>query len=197
MDHNVMQQVSEVVDSMKNGVIRNYIVPGLDSFLLSRNDCKVRLFEMTREQEMFITPHSHRFDFACCVLKGSVTHYVYEQAGDSESIYPEIPLPLNGFMIHQINEYVASEKVPGPGSNTGFKIIPLGYGHFTRKKTFYPSGSWYTLTIEKFHSIEFTMGAQVLFLEGAEQGSTSYFLEPVVNGKVISLFSIPEWMYQP
>ena len=194
-----LENVEMVLESMKNAVIHNYIAPGLDSFLLNKNDCKVRMFQMTRPQEMYITPHNHRFDFACCVIKGWVTHYVYEQIGGHNNIYHQIPQEAGKmeYRAHQINEYTPHNKVPGQGSNKNFTILNKGYGLFVRNRATYHIGDWYTLHKDQFHAIEFTLGSKVLFLEGANQRDTSYFLEPVVNGKVISLFTVPEWMYQP
>jgi hypothetical protein len=52
--------------------LHNYIVPGLNSTMLamSAGGGVVRLFEMTREQEAYIVPHDHRYNFTCYVLAG-------------------------------------------------------------------------------------------------------------------------------
>lgn len=191
-----MREVVDVIDTMKNNQINNYIVPGLDSFLLNKADCKVRLFQMTRPQEFYVAPHNHRFDFACCVIRGSVKHHVYRNIGDRFNKPQEIT--GHHVALYQVHEYVVDvDPRYGPRGDEPKKVVAKQYQVFERQSTVYRTGDWYTLKRDVFHSIDFSMGAMVLFLEGPDQQASSEFLEPVVNGKTIPLFTVPGWMYTP
>ena len=182
--------VNDVTLTMQNAVVHNYIAPGLDSYLLNKNDCKVRLFEMTKNQEFYISPHNHRFDFACCVLRGSVIHHLYREGLGIVKELAELGNSVNAYAVY---EYVS----PGFDKATEYKHKLLGYEIYERETQHYSAGDWYGLRSHQFHSIEFTQGSRVLFLEGANQKATSEFLEPIVNGKIIPYFSVPDWMYKP
>ena len=93
--------------------------------------------------------------------------------------------------------YAVREYVPDRANPTNYGIKTASYGHFLRTTTVYEAGQWYSMKYDEFHSIEFSKGARVLFIEGPKIKDTSYFLEPVVNGKVVPLFDVPTWMYKP
>ena len=182
-----MKQVNQVINSLRSNVIHNYIAPGLDSYLLGVSGGKIRMFEMTREQEFFISPHNHRFDFACLVLQGMVRHYTY---------HPRFSDLDEDILGDENEEYQISTYYP-PRNGKPFDVKIVDTGYFSRTTTTYVSGDWYHLFRDKYHSIEFSMGARVLFFEGADQAETSNFLEPIINGKVIPTFTLPDWMYNP
>jgi hypothetical protein len=173
----MMEDVLSVIRSMRSNRVPNYIAPGLVSHLIGQVDCKVRLFEQTRDQEFYVSPHNHRFDFACYVLCGRVMNHIYTP-GDTGS------------------EYQCSRYVPAPNfGTTGYETVPLDTGLYERSTDRYVEGDWYHMKKHEYHSIEFVRGTHVLFFEGAAQDKTSNFLEPVINGKVIPTFTVTDWMY--
>jgi hypothetical protein len=178
---------------MQNALVPNYIAPGLNSYLLNKNDCKVRLFEMTKNHELYVSPHNHRFDFTCCVLAGVVTHYTYQEVGSLFATIEEARAehPTLNLDLYQINQYLTK------GFGLGFEQKRLDFQFFQRHENVYQVGDWYGLEARTYHSIAFSRGARVLFLEGADQHPCSYFLEPVVGTRVTPIFSVPDWMYQP
>lgn len=175
----------EVLSSMLHSGLRNYIAPGLFSHLVGDGTAKygkVRLFAAERETRDSITPHSHRFAFTCMVLSGSVRNTIYNPDG---SIYSDL--------------YIRSEITQVCGKNGLLNFVhnrevePHGY---SRTTTVYQAGQWYTLSKNDIHSITFTKGTQVLFLEGPEESHTDYMLEPWVDGKLVPTFRTEPWMFE-
>lgn len=166
----------EIIESMRSNRRPNYIAPGLESYLIGQENCKVRMFHMTHHQQFYISPHNHRFDFCCYVLDGKVTnhHYIPTTGGDP---------------------YLISTYDPNTYAKEG--LIDIQTVPFIIRNTEYSANSnpWYSMSRDQFHSITFEKGAKVLFFEGASQDKTSNCLQPIVNGKLIPLFSVEEWMY--
>jgi hypothetical protein len=147
------------------------------------------MFHMTRDQQFYISPHSHRFNFASVVICGWARQHLYQSVSPQ---YVDIPYSSADDRLYAVREYV-----PDRANPTNYGIKTASYGYFLRSTTVYEAGQWYSMKYDEFHSIEFSKGARVLFIEGPKIKDTSYFLEPVVNGKVVPLFDVPTWMYKP
>lgn len=167
-----------LIRSMRRSGLQNYIVPGLLSSLVGGAETgAVRLFEASREQHTDITPHSHRFDFACLVLRGSVVNRLWCQGDEGEL-------------------YVASTLIYGgePGSYRQKPETESTYwGHRDYR---YAVGEWYSMKAEEIHSIKFSADAMVLFFEGPQQANTTRILEPSVDGHRVQTFMVAPWMFE-
>lgn len=181
--------ILEVLESLRSNTIHNYIAPGLDSHLIAREGGSIRMFHMTRDQQFYISPHSHRFNFASVVICGWARQHLYRNLS-TQNVGPQHTGADD--RLYAVREYV-----PDRANPTNYGIKTASYGHFLRTTTVYEAGQWYSMKYDEFHSIEFSKGARVLFIEGPKIKDTSYFLEPVVNGKVVPLFDVPTWMYKP
>lgn len=171
-------ELDNILDQMKNSTVNNYVIAGLSSSLIGgeENGC-VRLFEQERFQQDFICPHSHRFDFTCLVLEGSVTNRIWlsadEKTGD---FFEEKRLTFTGQMgVHE-------ESLEGRG-------------FYSHTDDFYGKGDFYSMEYNEIHSIDFSKGAKVLFFEGKNKSDSSIVLNPVVDGKTIDLFRVDDWMF--
>lgn len=169
---------------MGYNTISNYIVPGLVSTLIgegSTSSAKIRLFSNTRTQDMPITPHSHRFDLACMVLRGRVENTLYRQwATASESV-------TDDFAVSKL-KYGGS---PGVYTQATDEVRT-----FARTVTAYEQGQWYFMSCKEIHSIKFGKDAMVLIFEGPNKVDESVILEPHVDGKTIHTFKVEDWMFQ-
>jgi hypothetical protein len=178
----VMDCVAMVAHQMAHSCIPNYISPGLNSYLLGSDKDRqlglLRMFENTREQEFFITPHNHRFNFACCVLQGFVTNTVYHLSDDTE--------PAGRSMPYRTSEYFKATKTTEVVQSTRW---------YYRINNRYEVGDWYYMQHQQFHTIHFSHDALVLFLEGCHITDTSYILEPIVDGAAVNTFLVEPWMY--
>lgn len=174
------RDVLDILASIQSNTIDNYIAPGLRSHLIGQGGVGcVRMFDMARRQGFHIAPHSHRFDFACLVLRGSVGNIVYEPA-----------TPDDGGDEYQVAKYTVD----------GFKergLLPQLRDYFIGGATQYLEGEWYSMAYSQFHSIEFSRDALVLFFEGQTVRDYSEALRPIVNGKVLDTFHVEDWMYKP
>lgn len=159
---------------MRTSLVKNYGLPGVNSSLI--NNGIVRLFESHRDQQEAITPHSHKFDFACLVLSGRVMNRIWTQDknGDqfvmSECIYKG-----------QMGKY--EKKSIG---STGFK--------FTDSE--YHTGEWYGMQHNQIHSIFFSRGCKVLFFERPVITNMTMILEPSVDGNHLKTFEVKDWMFE-
>ena len=160
-------------------VMRNYIVPGLSSTMLSRGEdgSKVRMFEMSREQELFVAPHSHRYNFACNVLTGIVENTVLRESDDDK-----------GDLFQEVRQtYLDS-----PGKyESSVESIPVRY---VRDKYVYRKGDWYGMSHGEIHSIWFSKGARVLFLEGPDLKDSSVVLQPY-SDRPCDISFTADWMF--
>jgi hypothetical protein len=130
----------------------------------------VRCFVATREQEHFVIPHTHRYDFAAYVLQGSVDQILYEKSPAGE-----------WYAISDVERGAEPQQ-------------PHTEARFTRRQRVYNTGEWYAMLAKEFHSIKFSRDATVLILEGAEESEFSQILEPVVGGKHLRTFHRADWM---
>jgi len=165
--------------------IDNYILPGLSSIMLSgemHSIASVRMFENTRNQQGHITPHSHRFSLACCVLRGEVHNSLYTEATSPTAVGLDL------------DEYAA--RALKYKSEPGKYETAFGYRSKWRKHTTkYSVGQWYFMRDNEIHSIDFSPDARVLVIEGPDVSDTTTILEPLVNGVVVPTFKVEDWMF--
>jgi len=164
---------------LRHSPIRNYIVPGLTSWLIMDDGGagKLRMFECSREQHEFITPHSHRFDFSACVLRGSVENTLW------------VPVEAGG------DEYVVTTTMylGEPGKyESGKQVV----NRFVADSITYNEGEWYDMRHNEIHSIKFSRDALVLFIEGHEVSQCTQVLEPFVDKQHIQTMGVEDWMFQ-
>lgn len=174
-----------LLKDMKSDTLVDYAVPGLESSLLKNG--LFRLFESDRDIEELIQPHSHRFDFMCIVLSGTVENTWYLEA------------PYNPRIVDSVNQW--SRRELKRCNKDGFDGYQLSKeyeikGYRTRKVT-YSTGQVYGMTYNQIHSIKFSRGAKVLFIEGPQVSDTSFVLQPVSNGVEIPNFYTAKWIFQP
>lgn len=165
---------------MVHSSIRNYAVPGLTSSLIGMpSPCgTVRLFECSRNHQESITPHSHRFDFQCWVLRGHIRNRLWEMTtSDRGDAYSKSTLKYCG----SIGNYEIED---GLVSNWCFT------------ESIFDSGQCYSMKAHEVHSIYFSRGAVVLFFEGPTKTDTSIILEPFVHGSKVPTFKVEPWMFQ-
>lgn len=171
-----------IIDTMKHSPIRNYAgVPGLTSWLIGDGfeRGKVRLFECERQHQEVVIPHSHRFNFSCQVLEGSVTNRVWtESKGDCGDL----------FCVSRLRY---GEEPGKYDSKTTDRIA-----YFSFDDSIYEKGDSYSMSFNEVHSIYFSRGARVLFFEGPLESKESFILEPVVNGITVPTFKVEPWMFQ-
>lgn len=167
---------------MTHSPVRHYVVPGLTSQLVGGNGHGVvRLFSSDRDTREWVTPHSHRFDFTCVVLAGSVENILFvrsDNAGEG-------------------NLYSIGKTRPMDGA---FGTYETKHGEdavwFEERASTYGVGDTYSMTYSQIHSIRFSRGARVLFLEGPNCSEDSVFLEPFSNGKTVHTFETRVWMFE-
>lgn len=168
--------LEKFLERQRGSTITNYVIPGLESLLLQ--GAQVRFFRMTREQVTMITPHNHRFDFACLVLEGRVRNTIFSGHPDGDSYMVHHITPKNG----GLGEYAQAN---WSDYESCFKAVSSEY-----KK-----GDWYFMAHTQYHSIQFSRDAFVMFIEGAQETSDSKVLLPVVGGQVIDIFKTEPWMF--
>ena len=173
MDH--MKKLLQITNEMKTDTVRNYVIAGLDSHLLE--DGKVRLFTNSREHQDQITPHTHRFDFACLVLKGTVTNKIWHKT-----------TPDKGDLF-------GVSRLSYKGAIGDHDVTPENSSYYTHKVEHHHTGEVYSMKGEEIHSIEFSRGAVVLFFEGPEVLETSTILEPIVDGVIIPTYEKKPYMF--
>lgn len=166
----------ELLQSMAHSPISNYGLPGLTSWLLGQpgpHGC-VRLFHSQIEQMENITPHSHRFDFSCRVLQGTVKNILWEEDPEGEL-------------------YMASSLKGGLGD---YSLLELDGSTYSRKTSNYKAGATYQMKADQIHSIAFGRDAWVLFFEGPPASSSTIVLQPVCNEEVVPTFRVAPWMFK-
>jgi hypothetical protein len=181
----------KVISSMRSSAVKNYIIPGLNSYLLDLG--KVRMFESTREYAGTLTPHSHRFDFACHMLSGEVCNRVYTAVspfGDSGK-----KLDGDTFTIRTME---LSDKISSMNRAFGGydRVIPDETANYTSVETVYRTGDWYSMKANEIHSIAFNKDTKVIFFEGPEVTSYNKVLLPRINGETLETMDCDKpWMY--
>ena len=172
--------VLDMLEAMKHSPLHNYAgVPGLTSWLIGAGKGNVRLMECSRAHQEAIIPHSHRFDFVCQVLAGTVTNLLWEE-GDRDQNDDEYQVTEMGY-AGTPGCYDRGDSWRGR-----FRVVEQKHG----------VGATYSMKADQIHSIFFSRGAKVLFLEGPEVSSTSVILEPVVDGVVVPTFDVRDWMFK-
>lgn len=177
----IPDQVIEVLASMEHDTLLNYIAPGLNSSLIGgtgKSGC-VRVFKSQLDQVQPITPHSHRYDFACLVLRGAVTNRIWQRSKDQNAT------------SYQCSQLIFNGK---PGQCEVHQHGEIDTWSF--KDHIYRASEWYSMKAEQFHSIYFSKGAIVLFFEGAQRLEHSYVLQPYTNGQVVPTFKVEPWMFK-
>lgn len=159
-------------------VLNNYVIPGLRSEAYVEEldtGAMIRTFEMLRDQEYFVTPHDHRYDFQCMVLEGKVVNTVYKLFECSELSATHAILPYDPalrVLDHEKAKLVRAE---------------------SERRT-YVNTDWYIMGHEEFHSIQFDKGTRILFLQEADKKTQSNCLLPYVDGKILDTFIWRDWM---
>lgn len=176
-----IEAFANIVHSLAHSPVRNYATPGLTSKLLGEGKGKVRLFVSDRDTREWITPHSHRFDFACLVLAGKVEQILFTRCA-----------PDGG------NAYAIGTLKPVTGGLGKYEVVrDEAWGYFTETSRVYKAGDGYSMTSDEIHSIRFSRGAKVLFIEGPEVAAESVILEPcTTTGKLIQTFETKDWMFE-
>ena len=175
-----------LIDKMSHGHVRNYATPGLTSSLVGGGDyghgC-VRLLSSDRDTREWVTPHSHRFDFACLVLEGYVENILFVPVTDTD-------------MGDRTNVYAKATLIPRNGGMGRYVIERTGetqyYAEMSRS---FGVGDYYGMEAAEIHSIRFSRGARVLFFEGPTVIDRSVILEPFSDGRVVETFDVPKWMF--
>lgn len=173
-------QAMNVLESMKHGSLLNYIAPGLNSSLLggTQETGKVRVFDSVIEQQQPIAPHSHRYDFACLVLRGNVKNLLWTRTKNPTAC------------LYQCSQLKSNTRLAGCELESSKDIDT-----WAPQEIVYQESEWYSMKAEEFHSIYFSKDAMVLFFEGPERLESSYVLQPFVNNQVIPTFKIEPWMF--
>ena len=158
----------------------NYIVPGLTSWLIGTphpdKGC-VRLFHCSRNHQENIVPHSHRFDFQCVVLKGTVWNIEWGIDETGDEFY--MSTLRTGSDIGTYTHDARSKMVER------FRPFPARHGE----------GETYSMEHNQIHSIEFERDTYVLFFEGPKKTDETTVLEPYVDGARIPTFKVDPWMF--
>lgn len=168
--------------SMAHSPVRNYAIPGLTSWLIGEpsKHGTVRMFECSREHQEPITPHSHRFDFQCWVLAGSVRNRVWY------STYPHDPA----------GDFYQQSRLHYEGGIGKYTVHPMGPAKWCYSDRTYAEGQCYAMEAREIHSIYFARGTRVLFFEGPQESDTSVILEPWVDGETVPTLTVEPWMFK-
>jgi hypothetical protein len=167
---------------MAHSPVRNYVLPGMTSSLIGAPSAKgtVRLFQNEREHQETVTPHSHRFDFMCWVLRGSVRNRIWTTSHPSDreaDDYRTTKLRYGG----EIGKYTEE-----PGEMRRWRFAD----------SVFTEGQCYSMRSHEVHSIYFSRRAIVLFFEGPTVSDSSIVIEPVVNGETIRTMEVKPWMFK-
>lgn len=166
-------------EAMRNSSIRNYIAPGVTSWLVGGNGHgKVRMFTTDRDTREWITPHSHRFGFTCLVLRGTVNNILFTRTYRHDQGNAYVQGTLEAGAVGQY-EFTPGEK-------------PEFWGESESR---YSAGDTYSMRAHEIHTIQFGRTSTVLFFEGPETSDTSHVLEPWSDNRRIPTFVTQPWMF--
>lgn len=157
------------------GTIKNYVVPGLDSILLARTQeggC-LRLFHSTRDQEIYVVPHNHRYDFTCYVLDGGLTNILY--LPESTGLPTHRAATYNRETHSWDNEYVSDVRM-------------------YQSTTTYAKSESYSMKSDEFHSVTFLQNTKALMMEGPPVSKSSKMLIPLRDGQPLDILLWKDWM---
>lgn len=174
----------KTLQAQAHSPVRNYVIPGLTSWLLGekRADGSVtRMFEMTREQQECIAPHSHRFDFTATVLRGSVVNRIWHSGIRNDNRGCDEYSATLATYCGEIGSY-KKEKLPN-------RWLAFDDCVFEAENT-------YKMRAEEIHSIFFSRDTLVLLEEGPPKSDSSIYLEPVCYGEVVPTFKVEPWMFK-
>lgn len=159
--------------------LHNYIVPGLSSTALASFELggMLRLFEMTRDQEYYVTPHNHRFNFLCLVLEGQVMNTTFSVREAHETNADHVTL------IYDKNK-----------RGVRYNMDEMQYCIASQHSEVHSKGDWYAMDHREYHSINFARHTKVLFIEQEPETEESRVLLPYVNGRICSTFLWADWM---
>lgn len=181
----MLNDLWEAIRPMRHSRLKNYITPGLTSHLVGggENFGKVRIFEAERNTRDTITPHSHRFPFTALVLAGEVQNTIYVPAQmRDEGAELWIRSTITQVCGAQGLEKFKHEREKEPK-------------WYRRSVADYCAGGTYRMQHHEIHSIVFSKGAKVLFLEGPTVQDWDWMLEPWVDGKLVPTFETKPWMF--
>jgi hypothetical protein len=170
----IMQDHIKNILAMRTSTVKNYGLPGVDSSLLGNG--LVRIFESSRDQQESITPHSHKFDFSCLVLSGEVVNRTWVKDSNGDDFYVS-ELEYQG----EIGKY---------------KTTLAGNESYSYSDRRYRTGDWYSMKHDEIHSIWFSKGCRVLFLEGEVKTNKTVIIEPCVSGELLKTFEVRDWMFK-
>jgi hypothetical protein len=168
--------------SMAHSPVSNYVIPGLTSYLIGGRSERgtVRLFHCSREHQEAITPHSHRFDFQCWVLRGNVRNRLWRRAAAD----------------HPAADQFCVSSLSYKGAMGDYSKEPLGVSRWVHADHCYSTGECYSMKADEVHSIFFSRGAVVLFFEGPSVSDHSIALEPYVDNETIPTMETRPWMFR-
>jgi hypothetical protein len=161
--------------------IKNYIIPGLESRVIEEfEDGLIRIFIATRSQNQFITPHSHRYNLTCKVMRGGVINKIWVKTDDPS---------CDTFTM-------CKAKYGGEPGNYG-DVQELSVDRWTSKEDYYGRGKTYYMHKNQVHSIEFIKDTVLLLNEAERDNSVpSVYLEPNIDGQTINTFNVQPWMFE-
>ena len=173
------KEIIEAVQGMRNSIVQNYVIAGLTSSLVGGGNygC-VRLFEGSRYQQDAISPHSHRFDFACLVLQGRVTNRIWTESNDV------------------MGDFFQESRLVYQGSIGSHEKVIEGRNFYIPHDEKYSQGECYSMKHDEIHSIVFSRDSIVLFFEGPNISDQSIILEPIVDGSVIPTYEKRDYMFR-
>lgn len=175
-----LEAILEEIQPMRRSRLRNYIVPGLTSYLIGGETTgKVRLFTAERPTRDMMTPHNHRFNFTCLVLSGWVRNTIYRPDGRGEA-----------WCLSSIDQVCGAN---GIKKYTHTRETTPTF--FKRDVTEYKPGDVYSMDDFEIHSIEFSQGTNVLFFEGPQLCNRSNMIEPWCDDMVVPTFKTADWMF--
>jgi len=171
-----VQVLLDVLSSMQSDMIDNYVIAGLSSSLLGGG--KVRYFENSREHLDSITPHSHRFNFACLVLEGTVINTLWHECDKEDG---------DKFRLTRLNY---------TGTIGEYSAEQIADNYYKPSHYKYHAGEIYNMSHDEIHSIRFSRGAKVLFFEGPTVKASSHAIEPMVDGEIIRTLEVKDYMFR-
>lgn len=167
---------------MAHSPIYNYGIAGVTSWLIGMPSKAgtLRMFECSREQIDAITPHSHRFDFQCWVLRGSARNRIWR-----EGYYEDSTIDL-----------FTSSIITYGGEPGQYRKEVNSRGRWTYADTIYDAGECYSMKSHEVHSIYFARNSLILFFEGPTLADWSKVIEPCVDGELLPTMETKPWMFR-
>jgi hypothetical protein len=168
----------EYLLQMAHSPIRNYVIPGLTSYLIGSPSPAgtMRLFRCSRDHQENITPHSHRFDFQCWVLRGRVKNRIWSPKYSGDAF-------MHTNLVYE-------------GDVGKYRKVEIGVANYGFEDFTFSAGECYSMKAKEVHSIYFAHGTDVLFFEGPMVSDQSMILEPRVDGETVNTFEVKPWMFR-